>query len=501
MKRNLDTAVCRLMDFLLGRQERGGWDEAWYLPSLRTGLQLRGFDTPRIQLSHNVSPAIAQTFLRAATMYDRPDWLDAAGRFVNILKHVSCPGGGWPLSFGFDGDGRAFPCRSYWQHDDGPARGVFKNGCTTNSIILLLLYAHLAEDLQARKAADYAVSFLLKAQDANPLGLWCNTFPILETDDPFGNCAAGLADDSGTPMSMWVLWGLYRWTGNQEFLDRLVRSARTVTGLFRTSGKAWGWARYYDAAGNACNARALERATNVETETAVHLVSILLQVYRETGDGEFLTPCEAWARNAIDLANSQSTPGWSRMYDAATGRPVFHHGGEDHAVWLTASSEVGMAMLDLYAATQNQQYLDSARGVGEFFCRRFPQTGWWALGYHRETGDPLSLDWRNMSWGSVHNTITTCAPITFLATLAELSGERQYSQAVGQAIENLLRLQLDCGGWAFAYGYKSWNPSGGLWRRGDVELTPRVWFPARTGANASSPAAKADTETRSLPGS
>lgn len=468
MQNPLDTAVCRLMDFLLARQARGGWDEAWYLPSLQTGLQLRGFDRPRIQLSHNVSPAIAQTILRAATMYDRPDWLDAAGRFVEVLKLAACPGGGWPLSIGFDPDGRPVPSASYWQHDAGPARGVFKNGCTGNSILLMLLYAQLAEDRQARKAADEAVAFLLQAQDENPLGLWCNAFPTLPTDDPFGNCAAGLADDSGTPMNMWVLWGMYRSTGNPEFLERLVRSARTVTGLFRKSGKAWGWARYYDATGKPCDARALERATNVETETAVHLVSILLQVYRETGDAVYLTPCEDWASNAMELLESQPTPGWARLYDAVTGRAVFHHGGEDHAVWLTASSEVGLALLQLFDVTQAPQYLESARALGEFLCRKLPQAGWWALGYDRESGEPLSLDWRDMSWGPVHNTVTTCAPLVFLRNLATQSREQRYAQVVEQAVDHLLRLQLDCGAWTFTSRYETWEPGGKLWRRGDV---------------------------------
>ncbi len=462
--------VERQIQFLTARQHRGGWVGLWFLPDGRAEAQVAGEPIRIIKLSHGTSPSIAQVILRAGQTFGRSEWIESAGRFVSVLRDAECPNGGWPLYVWIEDDGRLQPMPAYWQHDDGPPRGVMKNGCTTNSVLFLLYYGLTQNDREAQRLAEKGTAFLLQAQDANALGLWCNTYPILETDDPFGNCEAGLADDSATPSALWVLRALYGTTGNADYLARLTRAAQKVAQLFDFNDKTAGWARYYDRSGRACDARVIEKATNIETRSGIELVVALIEAHRLIGDPRLLEPCRRWSSFMIDAMTCDQTPGWHEHYDRTTGQPVHFDGRNEDGVGTEVSGKAALALLQFGLHAGDDRAVDAARRYADFLIDRFPSAGWWATGYHRHSGQPLSYDWRNHQWTAAHDAMIHATPLALLTELAKTTSQPRYLDAAARAAQRLAQLQLDCGGWAFTYQTDTNQPAGGVWQPGRKDL-------------------------------
>lgn len=460
----LHNTLIRHGQFLISRQLHGGWAGAWYLPDLQPDLDV-------IKLSHNTSPSVAQVLWRLGEQLDNIAMRESAEKFALTLETGRCAAGGWPLYIHADSNGKLTPQPAYWDKQAGPLRGVLKNGCTTNATLFLLLIAERTHNTQARALANHGLDYVLRAQDANPLGLWANTHPLCSEDNPFGNCAAGLADDAGTPSAMCLLAAMCLLSNDPEYPRRLKQAAQQVASLFIESSKARGWARYYDHTGQPCDARYIEKGSNIELRTSVELIDALLHSHKLAGEEQGIEVARDWSSWAIEAMHHGTAAGWYKLYDMQTGRPVAYDGSDDIAINTELSAKTALILLKLYRATSHTACLDAARRFGDFLLGQLPAKGWWPTGYCTQTGKPMSYDWRKQDWVEIHDVMICSTPLALLQQLWHTTNDQRYLQGTFIAANRLIELQLECGGWAFAYQYNRNTPAGGIWRKGNRNLS------------------------------
>lgn len=336
-------ALARATDYLSSIATEGG-----YLWRYSVDLSQRAGEnaaTPtQIWVQPPGTPAVGQAFLRAYAATGDARHLAAARRAGMALVRGQLESGGWDYLVEFDSAKRS----NYAYRVDGGAVGKRKNLSTyddnnTQSALRFLMAlvdaakkAPAIEDARFQEALDYGLRKLMEAQ--YPVGAWpqrwdgkpheAARFPVVRASFPeayernqpklsyYGHYT--LNDNTHRDATL-TLFEAHRRTGRPEYLEAARRAADFLL-LAQLPEPQPIWAQQYDAKMQPAWARAFEPPAVTAGESA-NVLTLLVQVYRITGDAKYLAPLPAaiaWYRR------SEVAPGrWARLNELKTGKPLY----------------------------------------------------------------------------------------------------------------------------------------------------------------------------------
>ena len=295
------------------------------------------------------TPSVGMAFLRAYSVTQEAQYLEAARAAGDALATGQLESGGWDYLIDFDSaKAKGWLRRSDIGNVPDADRAKRKNISTfdddnsQSAIRFLLALADATKgftdprDARIRTALDYALSKLLVTQYPN--GAWPQRtdglprkavdYPVIKASIPatypreytkenyFRHYT--LNDNTQRDCILTLLDAWHR-TGRREFLDAVKRGAAFLL-LAQLPEPQPTWAQQYNARMEPAWARAFEPPAACTSES-VGVVRLLTDLYLELGDERYLEPLPraiAWFKR------SEISPElWARYYELHTNKPIF----------------------------------------------------------------------------------------------------------------------------------------------------------------------------------
>jgi len=301
LAKRAELGVRQALAAMATRQWSGGWSNGWNVD----GRVCFGEYNPIPQLGLTVqppaTPAIASSYLRAATILDDAGYLHHARLAKDALLAVQIEEGGFP-------------------HEGVPTgrrarAGTFDDDTTTGALRFLLAYAQATDEKNAWEAVHSVGEFILAAQYDN-CGGWPQVYPIR----PNAYSRHITFNDHVMSNVIQACLLLHEVLEDERFLAAAKRGGDCIIQLQGGPGEAI-WAQQHDAETLApAPARAFEPAAYTAGESRA-VVEVLIDLYLYTGEEKYLEPLPkafAWY-DERQLDNGL----WARFYEPGTFRPIY----------------------------------------------------------------------------------------------------------------------------------------------------------------------------------
>lgn len=352
-------ALRRASEFMVSISTEGGW--VWkYAPDLRQRWGESPATAAQIWIQPPGTPTVGGAFLAAWRATGERFYLDATERAAEALARGQLASGGWDYMIDFEP--AAFARWRRRGDADTPAAAarrlrnvsVLDDDTTTSALRFLLdvvmepTEVNSSRRRSARVALEHGLRGLLAAQYPN--GAWPQRFegpPSAVLPDPTHRARfpeRGVPAYTKQAYSAWftlndhvqadvirTLLDAWRATGDTKLLAAARRGGRFLI-LAQLPPPQPAWAQQYNFDMEPAWARAFEPPA-VCTAESVGVIRILIRLFQETGDREYLAPIppaiEWFERSRI------GTNRWARLYELGTNRPIY--GDRDGRIHYTLS--------------------------------------------------------------------------------------------------------------------------------------------------------------------
>lgn len=292
------------------------------------------------------TPDVGELLIDAYHATGDPYYWQSAERVASAIMAAQLPCGGWNYMYNFEPEdstrawyntiGRQAWRLEEFQHYYGNA--TFDDEVTMHSASLLLRMYLERHDTVYERPLNRAIDFVLQSQYAN--GGWPQRYP-LKADHPF----KGKADytpfitlnDEVIPANIEFLLQCYSTLGRNDLIEP-IRRAMDITARLQYHKPLAGWCDQYTPDDlQPAHARSYE-PNGINTGTTAHLIGIMADYYRLTGDPKFLRGIPDAIKFIEDQKLSDSLlalcPSKPRMegdivvpryISPETGKPMFVH--------------------------------------------------------------------------------------------------------------------------------------------------------------------------------
>ncbi len=342
------TALAKATSAMQGIATEGGY--LWrYSPDLSERAGENVATATQIWVQTPGTPAMGFAFLRAHASTGEARYLEAAWAVAEALAAGQLASGGWDYLIEFDPEKRT----AWYLRDDlgrlapddvAKRRNVstYDDDNTQQALrfLVALTVVHpagdTARDRRIREARDYGLAKLAEAQ--RPSGGWpqrwdgrpvdSSAYPVqsasidpawprAHTGQPYYDHST-LNDDTQRDCILTLLDAAKQL--NRPDLRAVALRGGEFLRRAQLPEPQPGWAQQYNARMHPAWARAFE-PPGVSSRESAGVMSLLVDLYLETGDAGFLEPLPraiAWLRR------SEIAPGqWARLYEPDTNRPIF----------------------------------------------------------------------------------------------------------------------------------------------------------------------------------
>lgn len=295
------------------------------------------------------TPAIGGVYLRLFELTGDPRWRDAARETASVLVRTQLLSGGWNNRATLEAARRPEWCYRADRADAETCKAVeneignrstLDDNITQSALGFLIWYGSVDEDAapEVRESIDYALSRLRNAQYRN--GAW----PI--------------------------------------HLDRLLASARTVV-AWRSSLPA-SWSREWVKPGGS-------PVLLLNDHLVRNTIRLMLAAYERYGDETWLAAAQRSGEFLLAAQLPEPQRGWAQAYNMDL-QPVWGRSFEPPSVASAETAGSVDALIDLYALTGKERYLEGALQGAKWLESVRRPGGDWARFYELGTDKPLYVD-------------------------------------------------------------------------------------------------------------
>lgn len=160
-----------------------------------------------------------------------------------------------------------------------------------------------------------------------------------------------------------------------------------------------------------------------------------LQLYRLTGESQYLEKTQ-WCFDWLTKNHSKGYTGycWGNAFHYASRGIVL----PKYAPTIVWSGLIGHQFIEAWRALKNEQYLEVAKGVGEFILTDLPR---------KQMGQGVCLSYVTDMHAAIHNSNLIGARM--LAELYKETGESRYADVATEAVRYSAAAQLENGAWYY----------------------------------------------------